>query len=172
MKRALTSLFVLFFLVTGFCGCTQKYGIIKSHAYVRETTAGNIPVDQNNNPTTPGVRKNHIIYVETDSSRRPIPEWETAWVEGVSYSIEPIAVKNAEVNLGALKNEVQEVVVKAKEGNELWQLMLTKKNGIEPDPILKEMIEKNKIVITGHWKGTPFSYKISEEKQLAKVFGE
>ncbi len=107
MKRALTSLFVLFFLVTGFCGCTQKYGIIKSHAYVRETTAGNIPVDQNNNPTSSGVRKNHIIYVETDSSKRPIPKWETAWVEGVSYSIEQIAVKNAEVNLGALKNEVQ-----------------------------------------------------------------
>ena len=172
MKRTLNFLFVLFFLVTGFCGCTQKYGIIKSHAYVRETTAGNIPVDQNNIPTSAGVRTNHIIYVETDSSRRPIPQWETAWVDGVSYSIEPIAVKNAEVNLGQLKNEAKEAVVKAKEGNELWQLMLTKKNGLEANATLKEMIEKNKIVITGQWKGNPFSYKISEQQQLAKVFGE
>lgn len=172
MQRPIKILFFLIALGTYFCGCTQKYGIVRTHTYVRENTAGNIPVDQNNNPTAPGVRKNHIIYVETDSSSGTIPEWQAAWVEGVPYNVEPIAIKKGEVNLGPLKNETKEVVVKAKKGNQLWQLMLGNKIEMEADTTLKELTQKNKIVITGKWKGSLFNFPIAEEQQLAKTFGE
>ena len=172
MQRSLNTFLFLIALGTYFCGCTQKYGIVKTHTYVREITAGNIPVDQNNNPTTSGVRKNHIIYVETGSSSETIPEWQAAWVEGIPFNVEPIVIKKGEVHLGPLKNETKEVVIKSKKGNQLWQLMLGNKIELEADSTLKELTQKNKIVITGKWKGSPFNYPIAEEQQLAKTFGE
>ncbi len=172
MPAAIKTLLFFLMLVPFFCGCTQKYGIVKTHSYVREITAGNIPVDQNNTPTSSGVRKNHIIYVETQSNSETTPEWQAAWVEGVSYNIEPIVIQKAAVHLGPLKNGTEEVVVKAKKGNQLWQLMLGKKMDLQPDSTLKALIQKNKIVITGKWKGSPFNYPIEAEQQLAKTFGE
>ena len=170
MKRIIFIAFPSIFIIIAFTGCTQKYGIAKAHAFSRSTTAGIISVDDNNKPTSPGVQTNNIIYVETDPNR-PMPLWETAWVNGSAFGIEAVEVKDNEVNLGPLRNEEKEIVLTAKEGNQLWRLMLTPKEA-QADPVLKQELEKNAVVITGQWKGKPFNYRIPEQKQLSKVFGE
>ena len=96
---------ILYILLLAVAGCSSKYDIYKTYAFSRKITAGNIPVDQNNNPTTSGVQKAHLVYIETKADvLKPI--WDTAWVDGVANSIEPIKIIQ-NIPLQSLKNFFQ-----------------------------------------------------------------
>ena len=148
-------------------GCTPKYGISNAQAFVRESISGTVRVDKNGRPVNSAVSKTHLIYIETIAGD-PLPQWEQAWVDGKSYAVKPVDVKDANQTIGKTADE-KEISVIARPGNQLWQLMLTPQAGQTPDAALKEKMQNNAIVLTGKWKDKPFQYKIEKEKQLATL---
>ena len=62
----------------------------------------------------------------------------------------------------------EDVTIRVKKGNELWQLVLSPKQDSTEDQNLKK-IKKSKILLLGTWKTKPFSYKISKEEQLQQI---
>jgi hypothetical protein len=159
-------LLLSYILLISFYGCSQKYGISKSHAYTRKITAGNIPVDHNNRPTTSGVQTVHIIYIETAPMQEPV--WDTAWVEGKPFSIQMLKIPGNKATIGKTKDEQKEVMVQAAAGNMLWQLLLTPISSSTKSLTSK----KAPILLRGKWKGKRVMYEIKKHTELATIFAE
>ena len=148
-----------------FASCSNKYGITKASAFVRKSIAGTVRVDENGRQLNSGIAEQHLLFVETDSSKT-LPQWETAWIKQQPYSIQPIEIKQAQQIIGKTNDE-KEVMLRRKKGHQLWQLVLMPLGEREiNDPSLKTEIDENNIVVTGTWKNKPFGYVISKEEQL------
>jgi len=164
-------IFIFYILLLAVAGCSSKYDIYKTYAFSRKITAGNIPVDRNNNPTTSGVQKAHLVYIETKADViKPI--WDTAWVEGVANSIEPIKIIQDKVSLGKTKDENTTVEITPAEGNILWQLLLKPLPGIKPHDRISEKQNENSIILSGLWNNKPVEFAIKKETELATIFSE
>lgn len=166
MKQGL--LFVVPFLLFS-ASCASQYGIVKARAFERAQVAGTIRADDQGRPQSSGISKAHLIYIETRDGQ-PLPEWETAWVEGQPFAIRPVEVKQ-EVHLGQTK-EGKEVVVNARPHQQLWQLVLLPAPSAVPDSKIKKDIRQNPVVLTGSWKNKPFHYGIHEVQSLESIFGQ
>ena len=163
MKK--TPPFLLFPLLLILCFCTkaQSYNIIKSQAFLRTSTAGNIPVDENTNPTDKGITKNYLIYIETKGTA--LPQWETAYIDGLPYSIRTVEVTHTPVRLGALKGKKEPATVSKRPGNRLWQLVLT--------PQQTEALQTSHtqtITLSGTFRNKSFNYRVTRVQELSKRF--
>lgn len=160
MKR----IFFFFLSSALLVNCSSQYGIIKAQAFVQNSIAGTIRVDENGRPMNSGITTQHLIYVET-KTKKPLPKWETAWVEQKPYSIQAVEVTTINQVIGKTKDG-KDVLVGASDGHQLWQLVLTPASAVAKDSVLKEKIMKNVIVLTGTWKNKSFTYQITKEQQL------
>jgi hypothetical protein len=159
MKYALTTLFIVHLLAA----CSSRYGIYKASAYVRETVAGTIRVDDRGRPLNSGVSEEHLLFVETDSAP---PVFTTVWVKQKAYGVQPVEIKQPQPSIGKAANG-NDVVLQKKEGATLWQLVLTpKEDAAINDASLADKIGQKNIVITGSWKGKPFVYAFDKEERL------
>ena len=149
---------VLFFI-----SCS-RYGIVENKVYVRQSRSGTIRTNDNGKAMSSAPGKEYLIYVETDSSK-PSVQWETAWVEQKPYSIRPIEITNPNQVIGK-SGDGKEVVMNAKNGNRLWQLVLMPSTTSIADAKLQQKIDNTKILLAGLWKGKDFTYKISKEYEL------
>lgn len=164
--RLFLFIYLLFFTLFG---CSQKYGIIKTHSYTKKMTAGNIPVDENNRPLTSGVQKIHLVYIETKTDEKPA--WDTAWIEGKTYATELLKITQDQINIGKIKDGDKDVIVQPQPGNTLWQVMFTP---VPPTNFSKTLSTKNptEILLRGFWKNERVIYKVKGQTELATVFGE
>jgi len=166
-----TRLFLfIYLLVFAAFGCTQKYGIIKTHAYTKKMTAGNIPVDENNQPLSSGVQKIHLLFIETKVQEAP--NWDTAWIEGKGYTTELLKITQAQLNIGKIKDGTEEVIIKPDNGNTLWQAMLTPVQQNQQFSYSLSTNNPKEILLMGTWKNKRVIYKIKKQTELATVFGE
>ena len=163
--------FILYILILTLSGCSSKYGIRKTYAFSRQITAGNIPVDHNNSPTTSGVQKAHLVYIETKADEKK-PTWDTAWVEGVAYGIEPIRIVQDVISLGKTKDESTNVEIKATNGNVLWQLLLKPLAATATFNTIIDKTGEHPIVLRGVWNNKQVQFIIKEEIELATTFSE
>ncbi len=128
--------------------------------------SGMVRSDDNGRQTSPGITIQHLLFVETDSSKgRPL--WTTAWIDQQPYSIRPMKMDSSNNTIGKTISG-EDVTIRVKKGNELWQLVLSPKQDSTEDQNLKK-IKKSKILLLGTWKTKPFSYKISKEEQLQQI---
>ena len=160
MKISTFSLFAL--VIIGLSACTNRYGIARTHAFIRENVSGTIEVDPQNRPTHTGVRKAYLIYLETPENQ-PVPQWESLLIDSLTYPVQPTEVTER-VKLGKNIND-QEVEVKPRPGYRLWQLVLT-----GPLSMDKQAMMDNAVVLKGTWEGKPFEYPIREQQKLQPVF--
>ena len=161
MKYALTSLFIVLL----FAACSPQYGIYKANAYVRERVAGTIRVDDSGRPLSSGVTEEHLLFVETDSSQ-PAPVFTTVWIKQKAFDVQPVEIKSPRQSIGQA-TDGSEVALGAKEGNRLWQLVLTPtENTPVTDASLAEKLQQKNIVISGTAKGKPFVYAFDKEERL------
>lgn len=167
----MAKIFLTGLLLFTLSGCSPKYGIHKSYAFTRKTTAGNIPVDQNNQPLSTGVQQTHFIYIETPNDIVK-PVWDTAWVNGAAYFIEPFKIIANEVQLGKVKDGEEEISFTAEPGHALWQLMLKPVTLTAPAQQEMEQTLPAMVLLSGIWKGKKVTYRIKEETELATVFGQ
>jgi hypothetical protein len=163
MKIIIPLVFISLFVLLCFCSHAQPYNIIKAQAFFRASTAGNIFVDENGNPRNKGVTKDYLIYIETKGTT--LPQWETAYIDGLPYSIRTVEVTTTPVKLGPLKGKKEAVTVNKSPGNRLWQLAFT--------PQQTEMVQTastQAITLSGTFRNKSFNYRITKIQELAKRF--
>ena len=163
MKKTPPVLFFPLLLLLCFCTKAQSYNIIKSQAFFRTSTAGNIPVAENGKPTDKGITKDYLIYVETKGTL--FPQWETAYIDGLPYSIRTVEVTNTPVKLGPLKGQKEPVTVNKRSGNRLWQLALTPQQ-----TEARQTARTQTITLSGTFRNKSFNYQITKVQELAKRF--
>jgi hypothetical protein len=149
-----------------FISCS-RHGIVKTYAFVRQTVAGTIKVDDSGRPMSSGITTQHLIFVETDTSRGSL-QWGTAWIDQKPYTVQPIEITDHDQILGKTMDG-ENVTIDVKKKHRLWQLVLSPAEDSIGNADLREKIKKSKILLTGTWKAKPFSYKISKEKQLQRL---
>lgn len=163
MKVIIPLVFILLFVLLSFGGQAQSYNIIKVQAFFRTSTAGNIPVDENGNARDKGVTKDYLIYIETKGNT--LPQWETAYIDGLPYSIRTVEVTTTPVKLGPLKGKKETVSINKSPHNQLWVLALT--------PQQAEVMQTAKtqtIILGGTFRNKSFRYSINKVQELAKRF--
>jgi len=134
-------------------------------------TAGNIPVDENNQPLTSGVQKVHLVYIEARADL-PEPIWDSAWIDGSAYLIRPIKLLQDKIDLGKTKEGGQNITLQAEKENALWQLMLNPLLRIEYNEEQDKKIKEHSIILTGLWKNKRVNYTIKNQIELETIFGQ
>ena len=166
MKQIISLLIfgTLFFFIN--CSMAQRYGILKSHAYVRNGIAGAVQADDNGIPKNSGVNREYLLFVETPADA-VLPEWQSAFVNGDPYTVKAIDVSNNTLDLGTLKGGGKPVVIKKSAQNKIWQLM------IRPSSEQVSKAEKDggsPILLNGLWKKKSFTYKMPRLQELDPQF--
>ena len=136
------------------CSCAQsKYGIVRAHAYMQETTPGTVMQDDMRR----GPDTLYRVYVET-KTRRQI-KWITASVGNQVYKI-ILSKATSPVFIGLSKETGDSAIVSAKKGNILWQLNLEKQ---EADRSLypKNTGSRNAILLKLKSEKKVHNYKVS-----------
>jgi hypothetical protein len=169
MIRNCLNLFILGAVFVLSAGCSHKYGIKKAYAFSREAVAGAVQTTEPGQQASEAVRTVHLIYVETKAGEE-LPQWEEAWINERPFTLTAIEM-DREVRPGTLKDQQEEVVIKAKPKNRLWQL-LVQSDPANPsaDADLRRAMEENRVVLTGKWKNEPFRFGIKNLQQLETVF--
>jgi hypothetical protein len=163
MKKAPVFLFFSLLLLS-FCSQSQPHNIIKSWAFVRTSIAGTVQTDDNGIPSR-GTARDYLIYIETKGT--PLPQWETAFLDGLPYTVSTIEITQTPVNLGQLKGQKKSVTISKGEGNQLWQLIITPQQATERE---EQASNPASIVLSGRFKNKAFTYRIRNIRELAKRF--
>ena len=166
MKKVVHPLFLSIFLFIGLSACTQKYGIYKANAYLRESSRGTQMVNEANQPVGSTRVTENLLYIETRLNKTP--QFTYAWIEGKPYAIQLQKVE-AGTTIGTLKDSDKQAVLAAKEGRQLWQAMLTENREVRLDSVISGAVRANPVVLTGTWKGKTFVYKIPNRIALESV---
>jgi hypothetical protein len=169
MKKIIPFLYLFLSCLLLFCFNTQaqSYNIAKTQAFFRTSTAGNVQVDENGRPTNKGITKDYLIYIETKGSIQP--KWETAYIDGLPYTIRTVEVQQTPVNLGPLKGQKTDVTIRKGANNQLWQLVLT------PQHNAGESIQTAKakaITLSGTFRNKSINYRITKVQELEKRFNQ
>jgi hypothetical protein len=156
---------MLLFIAQLFASCASNFGISKASAYVREKVAGTIRVDDSGRPLSSGVSEEHLLFIETEPTQT-LPLFTTAWVKRKPYAVTLVEIQQSNESIGkTMKGE--DVILSAKEGRKLWQLVLTPKQEVAAGSTsLAQKILEKQIVLTGTWKGEAFVYAFDKEEQL------
>ena len=162
---------ILYLLLFFLFGCSQKYGINKSYAFIRTQTAGTIPVDAQNRPQSKGVKKIYLIYLETEDTISK-PQWDTAWIEDAAFSVQPLKIEQENIVIGKTATDQKEISLTAKPGYRLWQLLLTPINSSTQSNDTQNKTKQQEIVLAGNWKGEKVKYKIKGVTELERIFME
>jgi len=152
-------------------GCSQKYGITKSYAFTRTQTAGTVPVDDQNRPQSKGLKKTYLIYLEMEDTISK-PQWDTAWIEGAAFSVEPLKIEQENIVIGKAAADQKEIALSAKAGSVLWQLLLTPISFSTQTSDIQDKTKELAVVLSGTWKGEKVKYKIKEVTELERTFME
>ena len=163
--------FIYISMLLALTGCSHRYGIQSQHAFIRKMTAGNIPVDNQGRPQSSGIQTAHLVYLElADTIDKP--QWDTAWIKGTAYTIQPFKITQLPVTPGKVKETQEPVNLTAGPGNSLWQLLLTPLTKATPTEEIITKMKQHPIVLSGWWRGKKAMYTIKEQTELETVFGE
>jgi len=169
MKKTLIriSLFVLFILTAHTASTQVKNSIAKIHAYIQETFAGNIQVDEKGNPLSNGVDHIHHFYVETTGKQLPI--WNILYTHYGVFSLEAEAIDSGKVTVGTLKSTNKVVVITPKRGNRLWKLALIPMKASTPNAVAA-LLKKNDAVLITEFGNRKFTHIIAKEMELTPIY--
>jgi len=165
MKKTAPVLFFSLLLLICFCTKAQSYNIVKSQAFYRTRTAGNIAVDENGHPVSSGVSTDFLIYIETKGTT--LPQWETAYIDGLPYSIRTAEVTSTPVKLGSLKGQNEPITITKGPNTQLWQLLLSPQHTES-----RQTGKVNTLTLSGEFRNKKFTYRITRVQELAKRFNQ
>jgi hypothetical protein len=166
MKKVVQTIFLSLFVFMGLSACTQKYGIYKAQAYLRESSRGTQMVNEANQPVGSTRITENLLYIETALNKTP--QFTYAWIEGKPYKIQLQKVE-AGTTIGTLKDSDKPAVVAAKEGRQLWQALLTEDREVRLDSSISGAVRASQVVLTGTWKEKAFAYEIPTRISLESV---
>jgi hypothetical protein len=77
----------------------SRHGIVKTYAYTRKSVAGTVRGNDNGRQINSGITQEHLLFMETDSSKGT-PAWGTIWIDGKSYSVQPVKINYRDQIIG------------------------------------------------------------------------
>ncbi|MCW3073301.1 MAG: hypothetical protein JWP69_370 [Flaviaesturariibacter sp.] len=166
MKKVVQILPFAFFLFLMVSACSPKYGIYSAKAYLRESNRGTQQVNDNNLPAGSTRLRENLLYIETAMEKPPV--FTTAWIDQKAYTVQAVKAQ-PNVTIGTTKDSNQEVSITVKEGNQLWQLLLTENHTASLDTAARTVVEKHPIVLTGIWKEKSFVYPVENRTILEGI---
>lgn len=139
--------------------CAQtRPGIRNGYAYFKPHLPGNIMADDAGNPVQPGLQVTRFIYLEADSSFRPVVE--SVGYNGQDYPAAAFPVTEAVVNIGIKKTDNRPVVLRPGKGSRIWRVELT---GAGPAPSGQSLTG---IQLKGTNGGKAFTFPLKKEEEL------
>jgi hypothetical protein len=144
-----------------------KNNVVKIYAYIQETIAGNIQVDENRNPINSGVDHVHYIYAETTG--KLLPQWNTIYTHYGVFAIQAELIDSAKITVGQIKNSSKTATIMHKRGNRLWKLNLIPIKAATPTNI-SALLTKNDAVMLTQFGSKHFVHTIAKEIQLEPLF--
>ncbi len=144
-----------------------KAPVIKFYAYVQETFAGNIEVDENGNPLGSGTEKIHFLYA--DVIGKVSPQWKNVFTKDGSYAIQAEPVSTGKISVGERKSDGKELIISAKRGATLWKLELVPVKIKMPSNIEK-LLKKNQLVIITSFRNRQILHIVAKEIELQPVY--
>jgi hypothetical protein len=143
-----------------------KNNVAKIHAFVRETTPGNVQVDANGDQTTGSVDHLHYLYAETTG--KVLPQWNVLYTRSGTFAIQADEVDSAKVTVGRLKNSARVAYLTHKKGNRLWKLTLVPIKARIPANI-SALLSTNEAVLITQFGRKQFTHAILKETQLETI---
>jgi hypothetical protein len=132
-----------------------QYGIVKTYLFTQTNFAGNIAVDEYGKQLTPGVTTAVFIYIKS----KKIPLFKTATINGKTYSVEIIKLKDKVILVGENETNQEPIQINVEESFSIYQLILT--------PNIVPALENNKtllkIKLKGSWEKQKVSYVINQK---------
>ena len=132
-----------------------QYGIVKTYLFTQTNFAGNIAVDEHGKQLTPGVTTAVFIYIKS----KKIPLFKTATLNGKTYSVETIKLKDKVILVGENETNQEPIQINVEESFSIYQLILT--------PNIVPALENNKtplkIKLKGSWEKQKVSYVINQK---------
>ncbi|HEX6913699.1 MAG TPA: hypothetical protein VF145_00575 [Chitinophagaceae bacterium] len=166
-KISITLLMQLSSLLACVTAATQvKHNVVKLHAYVQETIAGNIERDSAGNEAS-GVDVQHLLFAETTG--KYLPQWNIVYTNKGVFAVQPSEIKEGLFTPGKLKSGKAASPIRVKRGNRLWQLTLIPMKARIPAGVA-ELLKKNDVVVITEWNNEQFTHTIAEEIELEPVF--
>ncbi len=147
-------------------GAQVKNSVVRFHAYIQETVAGNVEVDSAGVQSS-GVDYVHHLYAET-TGKYP-PQWNVLYTNKGVFAIQAEEIRAARYQVGKLKNGSKPVWISAKRGNRLWKLELVPLKARIPANI-EAILRKNDAVVMTEWKGKQFTHTIAKEIPLETIY--
>lgn len=151
------------FLCTGLLACAQsKYGVKNLYATYTVHLPGNVAVDKDGNTIATRDTLN-VIYIETSSDEI---QWKRAWKDEKTYSILITLITTSSLDVGVNKITNEKMILRAAEGNKLWELRLIpdEKKFAAPSKILP-----GEIILEGIYRGKKFTQKIGQQTELNSI---
>jgi hypothetical protein len=144
-----------------------KNNVVKLHAYITKTLAGNIQVDSAGNEDGSAVEFVHNVYAETTG--KFLPQWNMVFTNQGVYAIQATEIESGKHEVGRLKKDQKPVTIGVKRGNRLWKLELVPVKARIPADIAT-LLRTNAVVVTTEWKGEQFTHTIAKEIELETIY--
>ena len=122
---------------------------------------GNIPVDRTGKSM---LRQDtvYVIYIETASKEI---RWSMAFHNDKSYSIITTLIDKY-INVGTIKSSGENMILRAKSGNKLWQLQLVPGEKKLPD---HTHLFRGEILLQGIYHGKKITQKFYKQTELISI---
>jgi hypothetical protein len=152
--------YVSYIVLLSFFSCTSlyaQYGIVKKYVFTQNNFAGNIAIDDQGNPLTPGVTSTVFIYLQTKSAELPL--FDTAEFNGKIYIIDQIKLKERKYCVGKSELDEKPIYINFRMSNNLYKLTLTP-NII---PALQALTQPIEIKLFGKYKKQKIKYLVLQK---------
>ena len=135
--------------------------IVRAEAFYTIRTPGTIAVDDKGQPVPIQQNKVYSVFLEVKGQ---VPEWTRAWADEKFFNIIALPLKEKNTVIGSIKENDQQVVMAASNGNTLLQLELSPNELFQKSP---EVLKPGEVLLEGKWQGKPFYHKVQKVVELA-----
>ena len=155
-------LLLSFLCVSIFTNAQSKHIIKNVYATYTIHIPGNIPVGRNGKALARFDTVN-IIYIETPSKEI---RWNMAWQNDKTFSIITTMIDSSSLNVGVNKSTNENMVIRTKNGNKLWQLQLVP--GEKKLPVHSPSL-RGEILLEGIYHNKKITQKIYKQTELISI---
>jgi hypothetical protein len=160
----LKSVLVFMCITCTLASCAQgKYGIKKIHAFSMRHAPGTIRVELPGETERSWMDTIYTLYLETNGKTA---SWETAWLNGQSFSVETELIKENLIEAGSEMDSGKKIIISARPGNQLFRLYFTrndqKKNQLAA-------VKKGQILLRGKFGNKSVQQIVKSIKELMPI---
>jgi hypothetical protein len=148
----MTKILLLTLLLPFFC-VLQDFHVKRIWLFSKTEYSGNVP-RLPGGQSAKGITKKLFCYIEVGKDQL-IPQWQTAYFNGISYSVNPAQTSRDSMAVGAENKTKMAIVLKPASGNKIIQLIFNLKPA-------GTIIKSDGLVLNGTFNNSPVHLKSAE----------